>query len=130
MNKSESYIVKKSDERPARMDGTCFYCREPIGGIHKEGCVIRSKSVLMKYTITICRKVPEDWDKKMIEFHDNENTWCKNNLLDDLQNFLKKHEQTDGDSSWGRCLCANCNSEYLGEATEEDEKYFGIIQDE
>lgn len=35
--------VRADDERPLRMDGTCFYCRAPMGGQHRTGereCVI------------------------------------------------------------------------------------------
>lgn len=32
--------VEPEDERPARADGTCFYCAQPIGDDHVESCVI------------------------------------------------------------------------------------------
>jgi hypothetical protein len=33
-------IVKPEDERPARRDGTCFFCGRPIGAEHETDCVI------------------------------------------------------------------------------------------
>lgn len=44
MKNIKSFTVKSSDERPARRDGICFYCRQKIGDQHEKGCVIRSNA--------------------------------------------------------------------------------------
>jgi hypothetical protein len=46
MKRPDTWIVKPEDGRPARPDGTCFYCGEPIGGKHKYDCVIPQKAGL------------------------------------------------------------------------------------
>jgi hypothetical protein len=122
MNHPETHKVKKSDERPARMDGTCFYCREPIGGTHKPGCVCRTRSVVLEYRIQVCRGVPEDSPKSSVLFHQNEGTWCANNILDELRELVG-----DDENPTGRCLCTNTNVVFLREATELDEKHLGVI---
>lgn len=114
MKHPETHIVKAADERPARQDGTCFYCRQPIGATHGDGCVIRSRTVLCEFKVTLVRHVPEDWDESRIAFHMNESSWCADNLI------LEMKEITDG-----RCLCGNVEGRFVREATEDDEKQFG-----
>lgn len=38
--KTMPVLVESGDERPARPDGSCYYCRQPIGTAHLDGCVI------------------------------------------------------------------------------------------
>jgi hypothetical protein len=118
MKHEETYIVKAADERPARKDGTCFYCSQPIGGLHKEGCVIRSRTVLCEFTVTLVRRVPEDWDAHMIEFHMNDSSWCAGNLIHEMK-------EIDGDDN---CLCANVSGRLVREATKEDEEVYGVTR--
>lgn len=33
--------------------------------------------------------VPEDWDHGMVEFHRNESSWCKNNLIAELESIFE-----------------------------------------
>lgn len=42
MGDGMSALVMREDERPARRDGTCFYCGEVIGSAHAESCVVMS----------------------------------------------------------------------------------------
>ena len=49
--------VKPDDVRPARQDGTCFYCRAPLGSQHEAGCVIRRKTVVVDITMRLVREV-------------------------------------------------------------------------
>ena len=114
--KTKSFIVKDGDVRPARPDGTCFYCRTPLGQEHAEGCVIRTRTVLVKFEVTMCRQVPEDWDVHMINFHMNDGSWCASNLITILQEL---------DAKKG-CLCGRVKEEFIREATEEDEERFGV----
>lgn len=116
MIKPSTFIVRPQDERPARRDGTCFYCREPIGSMHKEDCVIRRKTCVVDFTIRMVVSVPEDWDEEMINFRYNESSWCANNLLTYLENRA---------DSTGRCMCDITSAKYIRDATEEDEACFG-----
>ena len=77
--------VTKKAQRPARMDGTCFYCNQKIGDDHKKDCVTISKQVLVKMTVRYVRSVPANWDKKQIESFMNEGSWCSSNALNELK---------------------------------------------
>jgi len=77
------FKVTKKAQRPADMNGKCFYCQQPIGSYHKN--------------------VPVDWSREMIEFHRNDGTWCSDNLVKELQEIIT----TD------TCLCPLTNFEYL-----------------
>jgi hypothetical protein len=48
--------VRPDDERPHRMDGTCFYCRAPMGGQHVTGpkeCVVVGFRVLEAASVAV-----------------------------------------------------------------------------
>lgn len=82
MERKDTWVVKPDDERPARPDGTCFYCGEPIGGRHKAGeCTRPHKSVVVDFTIRLPLLVPIVYDKEMIEdwYNDEFGDWweCK-----------------------------------------------------
>lgn len=117
--KRENWIVTQKSERPARPDGTCFYCSRKIGESHKEDCVIRKRSVVIEFKIQVVTKEPEDWSPENIEFRYNEGTWCADNLLD----VLLHRRESDPD----RCLCDFTEAKFIREATEEDEKNFGTV---
>lgn len=117
MKHPETLIVRAEDERPARKDGTCFYCSVPIDGQHKEGCVIRSRTVVCEFKVTLVRRVPEDWEPSMIEFHMNDSSWCASNLINEMKSL-------DGDG----CLCGNIEGSFLREATPEDEEQYGVTR--
>ena len=111
-----SNIVKASDERPARRDGTCFYCSQPLGSEHQAGCVILSRTVVVKFEIEAVVSVPRDWDQSMVEFKYNDGTWCANNLIDDLTNW---RERADADPN-APCACGGQSATYLREAEKTD----------
>lgn len=68
MERPDTWIVTEDDERPARRDGTCFWCGAPIGSRHKTGeCTRPHKSVIVDFTIRLPLLVPIVYDKKMIE---------------------------------------------------------------
>lgn len=78
--------VKLEDERPAgKGSGKCFYCPSFIGQPHADDCVLYTKNVLVRLVVTYPVEVPNSWDKKMIEFHRNEGTWCGDNAIEELQ---------------------------------------------
>lgn len=79
-----THIVKASDERPVRKDGTCFYCNARVGEMHKEGCVILSRSVVIRVEVDVVVEVPEDWSEDIIDYHYNERCRCQSTLLSDI----------------------------------------------
>lgn len=116
MIKKHTFIVRPQDERPARPDGTCFYCREPIGELHKEDCVCRSKTCVVDFNIRMVVSVPELWDAEQINFHYNESSWCADSLLNLIEGRRKQVSA---------CLCNITSAEFVRDATEEDEDIFG-----
>lgn len=112
----ESHPVVQADVRPARPDGTCFYCRAPLGTEHFFGCVIRNRTVVVDVTLRLVRRVPEDWDAGSVEFHLNDSSWCASNIIDELKSV-------DTDS---HCLCGQFSAVFVREATAKDEQDLGI----
>lgn len=112
--KRTNWPVEDFGIRPAGPSDKCFYCGELKGAVHKEGCVIRSRTVLVKATIEYLIEIPEDWDTDQIEFHRNEGNWCSNNLINELQSLEDK----------GVDFCNHSYFEFVREATVEDEHDF------
>jgi hypothetical protein len=112
MERKDTWVVKPDDERPARQDGTCFYCGEPIGGKHKSDCVIPQKSVMLDFTIRLPVLVPVSWDKDQIESLYNESSWCCDNLLNYISEWQEKS---------GRCLCGAVEARYISDANAEED---------
>ncbi|MDO8414146.1 MAG: hypothetical protein Q7S51_10205 [Gallionellaceae bacterium] len=81
------FIVTTKAQRPAEMNGKCFYCQQPIGDVHKSTCVLISKKVKVRMIVEYDIEVPAHWDKNKIESHRNDGTWCSNNALDELKNL-------------------------------------------
>ena len=113
MERQDTWVVKPDDERPARPDGRCFYCCEPIGGRHKHDCVIPQKSVMIDFTIRLPILVPASWDKEQIEFCYNESSWCCDNLL----NYISAWQDNTGN-----CLCGAVTAKYVSDANEDEDK--------
>lgn len=113
MTRATDWPVVADDVRPARQDGTCFYCETPLGQQHAEGCVIRTRTVVVEVTLTLVRRVPEDWAPEMVDFHLNGSGWCGINIIKDLE-------------SLDRCLCPHLAGKFLREATAEDEDLLGV----
>ena len=115
--KQEQWIVKESDVRPARPDGTCFYCGVPLGEEHKIGCVIRSQSVVVDYTFRTILSVPEDWDEERINFYMNNSSSCASNRLFDLiRHYVKEGRDI--------CICNLFTGEYIREASLKDLDFY------
>lgn len=98
-------LVTADCERPARMDGTCFYCGQPVGGQHTEECVCYTKRIMIRAVVEYEIEVPHSWGKEQVEFQRNEGSWCADNMIDELNNL-----GTDDD-----CLCSCVVFEYLGD---------------
>jgi hypothetical protein len=104
-------VTKENGPRPAGDPDKCFYCGEPLGSEHKMDCVCRSRTVIVRYVFELPIDVPESWDKDMIEFaRGGGGGWCGDNAPDDLNRLREDY-----------CLCEFFHSEYVREATAEDE---------
>ena len=113
-------VVLPQDERPARPDGKCFYCHEPIFSTHGPECVIPQKRVRLRVTLEYETYVPRHWDKHSIEFHRNDGSWCADNIVSDLEGYLAEKPK-DLLPHQGYChLCPDAEFEYLGDVPEPE----------
>lgn len=115
--KTAGRIVVQDDVRPARPDGTCFYCSAALGSEHREGCVIRTRTVVVDVTFRYVKEVPEDWDVGSIEFQMNESSSCADNLADEISSLVTEED--------GHCLCGQTIGKFVREATAVDEESLG-----
>ncbi len=109
-------LVKDEDVRPARQDGTCFYCRQELGTAHKEECVIWTKKVKVRVTVEYEIEVPRKWTKENIEFHRNEGTWCADNMVAELEGVMGS--SWDSEEEYRPCLCGAVKYEVIDEITQ------------
>ena len=112
--KREDWTITESSVRPLGNPDECFYCGEKVGGQHKDDCIMRSKTVVVNFSVDVVLDVPEHWDANRIDFRHNESSWCASNLID-----LLKEQSED------RCLCPFTKATYLRDASEEDEDSWG-----
>ena len=78
--------------RPAGNTDECFYCRQKVGQPHKFDCVALHRMVKVRYTYEIEIEVPHFWDKEAIEFHRNESSWCADNGIGNIEEYLEKNQ--------------------------------------
>lgn len=109
----ETHIVDQKAIRPAGRNDECFYCQKKLGEEHKEDCVLRERTVVMKYSFYIVIPIPENWSKHNIEFHHNEGSWCFDSAIEELKRIKK-------------CLCGVGYAEYIREATVDDEELWDL----
>lgn len=83
--------VDKDDVRPARNDGTCFYCRQEIGQPHEWECPIPEKTVRVRAVILYDLEVPRSWDKENVEFFLNDSSSCADNQLGRMREYTESH---------------------------------------
>lgn len=114
--KREDWTITETSARPMGNQDECFYCKTRIGKQHKEDCVIRSKTMVMNFTIRTVISVPEFWDDDQIEFHYNNGSWCADNLLRELQ----------ARSDDSRCMCGITEAKVIRDANSEDEEEYGM----
>jgi len=67
----EDWTITKDSARPAGKPSECFYCHNSLGEQHKDNCVVKSKTVIVKATIEAIVSVPECWDENKINQHYN-----------------------------------------------------------
>lgn len=108
LDKSQIYRVTEKAMRPASPKRRCFFCQERVGGIHKPDCVLITKKVSVRLTIEYDIEVAADLEPHTIEFARNEGSWCKDNLIRELEELGKENG----------CLChAKIRYDYLKDAS-------------
>ncbi|WP_143322725.1 hypothetical protein [Clostridium sp. HBUAS56010] len=115
--KRENWTVTETSTRPAGEPDRCFYCGRLLGEQHKDDCVIKSKTVVVDFTVRTVLSVPESWDENQINYHYNDGTWCADNLLNELDN---RNNMTQ------RCLCDITSAKFVKEADEKEELAYGV----
>lgn len=116
MNLHETDVVRAEDERPARRDGTCFYCRQPLGALHKPTCVIVSKTVVIRVVTDVVVRCPRDWTPENVNFHYNESSSCGSNILRYIGAWAEDN-----------CACGSLDVTHQREATEKDHEILPVI---
>lgn len=124
-------LINDDGIRPAGRADECFYCHRKVGQEHAHNCVCIVKTVLMGVTANLGNRtvqgtwttiVPHDWDKRMIEFHRNEGTWCGGNFLNEEDRGTVTWSHNDQQEVWsdlkrleagGSCLCGELRFEYI-----------------
>lgn len=115
MKHPETYLCTPTyGPRPAGKPDECFYCHARIGEEHRDTCVMRRKTVLVRMTVPVVLSVPEDWTEKDVLFHLLESSSCS------AGNILR----TEFGSDKHFCLCLYAGFEYSREATDTDEDLF------
>jgi hypothetical protein len=99
--------------RPAGKPTECFYCGAERGAVHRNECVIRSRTVVVRTIVEHVIDVPESFEVENIEF--TEGSSCSNNMIRQLQDLTNRLDDE------GKCTCGMVTREYVREATPEDE---------
>ena len=122
MHLTETYKVRPDyGPRPAGKPDECFYCQRKVGDDHAEGCVMRKKAIVMRYSYEVTVLVPEDWDDHDAEFHRNESSSCADNTLDDLSKRLSVAVENSSP-----CWCGDFKAKYLRDAEPGDFQKFKL----
>lgn len=98
-------LVDDDGIRPAGSPGACFYCHADVGTPHLCDCVILQRRVKVRYVFEIEIDVPHCWVAEDVEFNRNDSSWCADNAVDDVSDFLA----AKGDG----CLCNDFTCEVL-----------------
>lgn len=120
------WTVKEEGLRPPVAPNHCYYCGEQRGQNHKSDCVVRCRTVVVKTTFTYVVAVPECWEPYNIEFKFNESSSCADNIVDTLSNLVERLNS----EVCGSCICGLTHTEFVREATPEDEernKLFAVM---
>jgi hypothetical protein len=83
-------LSNDSGIRPAGDFDKCFYCNQKVGTPHKENCVCLQKKVKLRFSFDLEVEVPYSWDKEDINYYYNEGTWCANNAISLINEYLIK----------------------------------------
>jgi len=108
--------VVKDAIRPIGEPDKCYLCGASLGEQHKQGCVFRERTVIIEFKCNLLVSVPEDWDTEMVEFHFNESSYCRSNLIEKLQLLDERVN----------CICPFSEVAFIQEATKEDEAEYNL----
>lgn len=123
--KPQDVLVRADDERPVlRPEGGCGYCPAKLGEAHAPECVCRCRTVVMRFTVDLVRRVPEHWTPEQINFHANESSWCADNAIREMAESVDRRKE----KGLG-CFCPTAQGAYVREATDEDERQFDVHAD-
>jgi hypothetical protein len=114
--KRDDWTAGSFSARPAGKPDECFYCGVKLGQAHAVGCVVRTRTILVRTTIEHVVTVPENWDENHIYFYHNEGTGCGDNQISRLEELVERLDDAD------RCTCGMIETEFVREATAEDEE--------
>lgn len=104
------FKVTRDSMRPASEgEECCFYCAEPLGSNHLSTCVLVRKKVKVRFSIEYEVAVPSFWSGADVDFHRNDSSWCKSNVIEELRDMI--HSGDD-------CLCYKSLFEYLSDVGE------------
>lgn len=115
MKRAKEWIVEQEGIRPAGAQDKCFYCNQLLGTLHKDECVIRERTIVIRMTVEYVITIPESWTPEQIENHRNHGSWCAINAIAELDR-ISEHN----------CLCEDSRFEYVREATAQDEEHFHV----
>ena len=87
---------------------TCYYCHEPVGWYHNLKCPCRLRTIVVEYKIAVTVTIPEFFDEGTIDFHFNESSACRDNIIGQLQGCRT-------------CLCDHVEARFVRDATADDE---------
>ena len=108
-DKTTRWEVSKEDTREHSGHphaGThCLYCDAPLGGRHKNECVVPTRQVELTVVLTISEPFPVSFTTETIEFSLNEGSQCADFLMETLQKIIEQRG----------CLCRDVKFYYAGE---------------
>lgn len=119
--KRNTWPVGEYGIRPNGSPTKCFYCGADKGAEHRTGCVIRSRTVVIRTIVEHTVNVPEDWGISTVEFTGGSS--CSNNLIQSLNDLVDRLDAIPDDDANAphACTCGFVTVEYVREASEEDE---------
>lgn len=91
--------------RPAGDPDACLYCKSKVGEPHGVNCVAVHRKVKVRYTFEVEVEEPAGWDEDQIVSHKTESSWCANNALAELKEWIDKNPE--------RCLCDGFDMEVV-----------------
>lgn len=107
-NINEWPLVKPDDDgiRPAGESNKCLYCHQNVGTEHLKDCVTVKHRVYIKVEFALEIEVPYSWTPEEIEFHHGQSSWCANNIVRDIEQYLVDNS---------RCLCDEFRTIFIRE---------------
>ncbi len=74
------------------------------------------KKIRVRLTFEIEDEVPDHWDASMVDFHYNDSSWCSDNIVPHLVEYMKAREAEGG------CLCSDFHGEQIVEEANDEKR--------